>query len=296
MATLASVSPAARSPWWERWHVSRYVQLGLAHALLLSYTLLAVGPVLLLVINAFKNRRAIFENPYAIALPGDPTFSMAGFETVLGNSNFPLYFRNSVIVVLAALLLILWFGSMAAFALSEYEFRGNTLLGLYLSIGIMIPIRLGSVSLIELMVNLGLINTLAALILVYTANGLPLAIFVLSSFMREVPRDLKDAARVDGASEYRIYALILPLIRPALGTIAVFNLIPVWNDLWFPLILASSEPVKTVTLGTQVFVGQFANDYNAMLASMTISMVPIIVLYIIFSRQLIRGLTSGAVK
>lgn len=266
----------------------------LAHLFLLAYTLLAVFPVFLVVINSFKNRNAIFRNPYEPATA--ETFSLVGYETLAKNSNFGNYFVNSLIVVVGALLLIMLFASMCAFALSEYKFRGNTLLGLYMSIGIMIPIRLGSVSLIRLVVDLGLINTLWALILVYTATGLPLAIFILSSFMRDVPRDLKDAARVDGASEYRIYWLILPLVRPALGTVAVFNMIPFWNDLWFPLILAPAERVKTVTLGAQTFLGQFENDWNAILAALTLSMVPVIILYIIFSRQLVRGLTSGAVK
>jgi len=121
-------------------------------------------------------------------------------------------------------------------------------------------------------------------------------VFILSVFMRQVPRDLKDAARIDGASEYRIYGLILPLVRPALGTVAVFNMIPIWNDLWFPLVLASSERSKTVILGAQIFLGQYVNDWNAVLASLTLAMVPIIILYAIFSRQLIRGLTQGAVK
>lgn len=101
---------------------------------------------------------------------------------------------------------------------------------------------------------------------------------------------------MDGASEYRIYALILPLIRPALGTVMVFNMIPIWNDLWFPLIVAPSEQNKTVTLGAQTFLGQFVNDWNAVLASLTLAALPVIILYIIFSRQLIRGLTAGAVK
>jgi raffinose/stachyose/melibiose transport system permease protein len=107
---------------------------------------------------------------------------------------------------------------------------------------------------------------------------------------------LKDAARIDGASEYRIYALILPLIRPALGAVAVLNMIPIWNDLWFPLILASSEQSKTIILGAQIFLGQYVNDWNAVLASLTLAMIPVIVLYIIFSRQLIRGLTMGGIK
>jgi raffinose/stachyose/melibiose transport system permease protein len=121
-------------------------------------------------------------------------------------------------------------------------------------------------------------------------------VFILSVFMRHVPGELKDAARIDGASEYRIFALILPLIRPALGTVAVFNMIPIWNDLWFPLVLASSERSKTVILGAQVFLGQYVNDWNAVLASLTLAMVPAIILYIIFSKQLVSGLMRGAIK
>lgn len=269
-------------------------QIVVAHLILLGYTLLALFPVALVVINSFKSRRAIFQTPYA--LPSPETFDLVGYTTAFSRGNFPMYFVNSIVVTLGALFLILLFGSMASWALAEYRFRGNTLMGLYLAIGIMIPIRLGTVSLVRLMVDLQLINTLWALIFVYTAQGLPITIFILTEFMRQIPRDLKDAARVDGASEYRIYWLILPLIRPAIGTVAVFTMIPVWNDLWFPLILAPAENVKTITLGTQSFLGQFINDWNAVLASLSLAIVPIAVLYIIFSRQLIRGLTSGAVK
>lgn len=274
--------------------LGRAIQTLMLHAILLAYTALAIYPLILVIINSFKARQAIFRNPYA--LPNPDTFSTVGYETVLQRANFPNYFVNSLIVTIVTLLLIFIIGSMAAFALSEYRFKGNALLGLYLSIGIMIPIRLGTVSLLRLLISLGLTNTLAGLILVYTAQGLPLTIFIASQFMRDVPRDLKDAARVDGASEYRIYYLILPLVRPALATVMVFNMIPVWNDLWFPLIVAPGEKVKTVTLGAQVFMGQFVNDYGAVLASLSLAMIPILILYVLFSRQLIRGLTTGAVK
>lgn len=278
----------------KRLNLDRNFQLILGHIFLLAYTTLALFPVLLIVINSFKSRRAIFNSPYA--LPTSDTFDMVGYETVLDRANFPDYFLNSTIVTLGALGLIMLAGTMAAWALAEYRFRGNTFMGLYLALGIMIPIRLGTVSILRLVVDLHLVDTLWALILVYTAMGLPLAIFVLTNFMRQVPRDLKDAARVDGASEYRIYWMILPLIRPAIGTVMVFNMIPIWNDLWFPLILAPSEANKTVTLGAQTFLGQFVNDWNAVLASLSLAMVPMIILYILFSRQLIQGLTSGAVK
>jgi raffinose/stachyose/melibiose transport system permease protein len=169
-------------------------------------------------------------------------------------------------------------------------------MGIYLALGIMIPIRLGTVSILRIMVSLGLVNTLVALILVYTAMGLPLTVFILQQFMRQVPKELKDAARIDGASEYRIFSLILPLVRPAIATVAVFTMIPIWNDLWFPLILAPGERTKTVTLGAQQFLGQFVTDWNAILASLTLAMLPIFILYLLFSRQLISGLTAGAVK
>ena len=126
--------------------------------------------------------------------------------------------------------------------------------------------------------------------------GLPLTVFVLQQFMRQVPRELKEAARVDGASEYRIFSLILPIVRPAVATVAVFVMIPIWNDLWFPLILAPGESTKTVTLGAQQFLGQFVSDWNAVLSSLTLAMVPVLILYLIFSRQLIRGITAGSVK
>jgi raffinose/stachyose/melibiose transport system permease protein len=114
--------------------------------------------------------------------------------------------------------------------------------------------------------------------------------------MRQVPTDLKDAARIDGASEYRIFSMILPLVRPALGAIGIFTMIPIWNDLWFPLIIAPSEQTATVTLGVQQFLGQFVSDWNAVLASLTLAMIPILILYILFSQQMIRSITAGSIK
>lgn len=276
------------------WRPAELARRALAHVVLLAYTTLALFPVVLIVLNSFKKREAIFAAPYQPPLPG--TFDLIGYQTVFARSQFPLYFANSFIVTTLSLFFILAAGAMAAYALSEYQFPGNRWLGLYLAIGIMIPIRLGTVSILRLMLGLGLVNTLLALILVYTAQGLPLTVFILTQFMRQVPRELKDAARIDGASEYRIFALVLPLVRPALGAISVFTMIPIWNDLWFPLILAPSAATATVTLGAQQFLGQFVSDWNAVLASLTLAMVPVLILYIIFSRQLIRGITAGAVK
>jgi len=266
-----------------------------AHSVLVIYTVIALFPVFVILLNSFKTRKAIFRHP--LAFPDSSTFSLDGYATVLKQGDYLGYFENSLIVTVVSLFFILLFGAMAAFALSEYRFKGNTLMGLYLALGIMIPIRLGTVSILQIMVASGLVNTLTALILVYTASGLPLAVFILSEFMRQVSADLKDAGRIDGLSEFKIFfVLVLPLVRPAMATVGVFNMIPIWNDLWFPLILASGEKTKTLTLGSQVFIGQFVTDWNAVLSGLSMAILPVVVLYVIFSKQLIRGITSGAVK
>ena len=265
------------------------------HAALVLYTLLATGPILLVLVNSFKARKAIFGDP--LALPGPETFSLVGYKSVLAKADFALYFVNSLTVTIVSLVAVLLTGAMAAWALAEYRFRFNTLVALYLAIGIMVPIRLGTVSILQTMVGLSLVNTLTALVLVYTAMGLPLAILILGEFMQQIPRDLRDAARCDGVSEYRIFwSVILPLIRPAIATVAVFTMVPIWNDLWFPLILAPGRETQTVTLGVQQFIGQYVTDWNAVLASLSLAIAPILVLYMFFSRSLVRGLTAGAVK
>ena len=274
---------------------SNPLNAAMMHGALIAYTLIALFPVFVIIINSFKERRAIFREP--LAMPNSDSFSTIGYETVMTQGDFFLYFQNSMIVTVASLFFVLLFGAMAAYALSEYRFRGNLLMGLYLALGIMIPIRIGTVAILEMMVATGLVNTLWALILVYTAQGLPLAVFILSEFMRQVSDDLKNAGRIDGLSEYTIFfRLVLPLVRPAMATVAVFNMIPIWNDLWFPLILAPAEETKTLTLGSQVFIGQFVTDWNAVLSALSMAILPVLILYVIFSRQLIRGLTSGAVK
>lgn len=269
--------------------------LVVAHGILGFFSLLALAPIALIVMNAFKSRSAIFASP--LAWPTAETIDLIGFSTVLGGSNFMGYFANSLIVTLASLAGILLFGAMAAFALSEYRFRFNVVTGLLFTLGLMIPIRLGTVGILNLMAGADLVDTRTALVLVYIAQGLPVAVFVLTEFMRTVSADLKNAGRVDGLSEYEIFFwLVLPLLRPAMVSVAVFTMIPLWNDLWFPLILAPGEASKTLTLGAQVFIGQFVTDWNSVLAALSLSIVPVLALYLLFARGLIRGITAGAVK
>jgi raffinose/stachyose/melibiose transport system permease protein len=265
------------------------------HLVLIAYSMLAVGPILLVVMNSFKVRSAIFGAP--LAPPDSATFSLIGYEKVFRTSHILTYYSNSLIVTLVSMALVLLFGAMAAWALTEYRFRGSTALALFLSIGIMVPIRLGSVAILNMMRSAGLNDTLTALILVYVAQGLPMSIFILSEFIQQIPKDLRDAARCDGVPETRIFfEVVAPLLRPAIATVAVFTIVPIWNDLWFPLILTSSDSTHTVTLGVQQFLGQYITDWNSVLAALSMAILPVVVIYVILSRQLIAGLTSGAVK
>ena len=264
------------------------------HGVLLVYTAIALFPIVLVVMNSFKERNAIFDDP--VAPPTADTFATVGYETLTKRGDFGGYILNSILVTGVSLALVLGLGAMAAFALARYRFAGNRWLGLYLALGIMIPIRLGTVSILSLVVGFGLANTHIALILVYTAAGLPLAVFVLGNFFREVPRELEDAARVDGAGHFRRFLMVSRLARPAIAAVGILTMIPIWNDLWWPLILAPGPGTATLTLGTQQFLGQFVADWNAVLAALTIAIIPMLLLYMAFNRQFIRGLMGGALK
>jgi len=158
----------------------RFTESILPHTALLIYTVIALFPIFLVIINSFKARKAIFRAP--LALPNAETFSLEGYITVWERAGFPLYFRNSLVVTLASIFFILFFGAMAAYALSEYKFRGNTLLGLYLALGIMIPIRLGTVGILRMVASMGLVNNLMGLIFVYIAPGLAADDFCAAKF------------------------------------------------------------------------------------------------------------------
>lgn len=262
------------------------------HLILILYSIVALFPVAVVALNSVKPRTQIFREPYAFPSPLD----FSGYETVFAESNFARYFLNSIFITTASIVFILVIATMASYALAEYRFRLSNLIALYFLAGIMIPLRLGTISLLDIIKAMGLYDSQWALILIYIASGLPIAIFILTDFIKLLPHELIDAARVDGASEFRILGqIIAPLLRPALGSVAVFNIL-VWNDLWWPLIFIQTDDLQTVTLGVSKFIGQFKINYGAMLAALTMAIIPILLLYIIFSRQLIRGLTAGVSK
>jgi raffinose/stachyose/melibiose transport system permease protein len=258
-----------------------------------AWALIVLFPLYTMVANSLKRQRDIFRNPF---LPPWP-LNFEGYITAWSDGRFDLFFRNSLFVTVVSLLLIVFFGSLAAYALANWRSRTSALLYLLFIAGLMVPIRLGTINIFQIVQMLGLVDTVFSLIPVYIAMGLPMAVFVLTSFMRGIPHELIDAAHVDGASEWRIYAsIMLPLVRPALATVIIFNLIPIWNDLWFPLIFIRAEEQRTVILGVSLLFGQYQSNWTRILSALTLSALPILVLYLLMSKQFIKGLTAGAVK
>ena len=264
------------------------------HGLLIAFVLLALGPILIVVLNSFKTTPAIFGGPFSLPTPN--TFSAGGYWRVFTRGNFVANYRNSIIVTMATVVLTVATSSLAAFALVEYRLSVSALLAGLFVVGIMLPIRLGTVPILEIMIAWKLVDTLTSLVLVYTAMSIPIAVTLMVAYFRTVPTELKEAARIDGASEFRTFLIALPIVKPGLAAVATLTMLPVWNDLWFPLILAPSKDNQTVTLGVQQFVGQFLNDYPALLAALTLGAVPLVALYVVFSRQFIRGLSQGVRK
>lgn len=266
----------------------------LTYLILSLWSLLVMFPIWTMLVNSVKPQREIFRDPFG--LPA--SFTLSGYERVWVEGNFAIYFRNSITVTVVSILLILFLGSLAAFALANWRSRFANLIYLFFVAGLMVPIRLGTINIFQIIIALKLNGTLLSLIPVYVAMGMPIAAFVLTAFIRSIPSELVEAARVDGASKWRIYvSIIMPLIRPALATVAIFNLIPIWNDLWFPLIfLRGSESHRTVTLGVSLLFGQYQTNWTSILSTLSLSAVPLLVLYLLMSRQFIKGLTAGAVK
>lgn len=261
------------------------------HLLLIVMAIFSVVPILIVLMNSFKTTQGIFGAPFA--LPDAETFNLQGYVNVFTRGNFLLNYQNSLIVTIATIVLTIVLSTLAAWALVEYKVPITPVLAGFFVVGIMLPIRLGTVPLIKIMTSWGLMDTLTALVLVYTAMQLPLAIALMTTYFRAVPTELKEAARIDGAGEWRTLGITLPIVRVGIAAVASITMLPVWNDLWFPLILAPNKQNQTVTLGVQQFVGQFQNDYPALLASLTLGAVPLIVLFAVFSRQYIAGLTKG---
>jgi raffinose/stachyose/melibiose transport system permease protein len=264
-----------------------------AHLILGLWSLIVLFPLWVMLINSFKDRLSIYQNPFGFP----QKWNFSNYGAVLGNGDFLAYFRNTFIVVILSLAALLLSGSLAAYALANWRGKVSRVLYFFFIAGMMLPIKIASIRILELIRFLGLLNTIWSLVPIYTAMGIPIAVFILTEFIRQIPYELTEAGIIDGAGRLGIFArIIAPLLRPALATTAIYNLVPFWNDLWFPLIFITDDRSKTLLLGVTRLFGQYQTDWSRVLAVLTLSAIPVILLYLMMSKQFIKGLTAGAVK
>jgi len=265
----------------------------LLYITLIIYAVSIFFPILLMLLTSLKGNREIFTNPYGLPY----VFNLDNYIKLIKISNYLVYFKNSIIVAVTSIFFILIISSLASFVLAKYRFTGNRFLYFYFIAGLIIPIKLGTIGILKTMITLHIFDHIASLVIVNVAMGIPFGVFILTDFIRMIPEELSNSARIDGCSEPKIfYKIIVPLIRPALAAVAIINFIPIWNDFWFPLILIRSDHMKTIPLATALLYGQYETNFGLIFAVLSMASLPVIIFYLILSRQFIKGLSSGALK
>ena len=250
-------------------------------------------PIFMMVLSCFKTTPEIFMSPFSMP----KKFNIENFQVIWEKTNVPRYFLNSIIVTVSSIALLLITGTMAAYAISRYKFRGALMVSLFFLSGLMLPLRLAIIPLFIQLKFLGLIDSLLGLIFIYTAMSLPATVFILTGFLRSLPKELEDSARMDGASELRIMLdIMVPLVSPALVIAGIYSAVPIWNDFFFPLIFIQSPEWKTLAQGLTTFFGEYSINYGVLYAGLSLASLPMILIFIIQSRRFIAGMTAGALK
>ncbi|AEI45449.1 carbohydrate ABC transporter permease [Paenibacillus mucilaginosus] len=270
----------------------RFGELVIRLALAL-YALVTLYPLIWLFLSAFKTNDEFHSKPFG--LPGQWSFDNFGRAwevSAMGTS-----IVNSLLVTVLALVLTLVFGALAAFALARFEFRLKGFwMGLFL-LGMLIPVHSTLVPLFILMKKTNLLDTYAALVLPYAAFELPLAVFVIAAFLTSIPKEIEEAALIDGTGYWGIFLrMMLPLSLPALSTVAILGFLRFWNDFAFALVFISKPALKTVPLSLSVFATGYSTDYKLTMAALSIAVLPTILAFLLFQEQIMKGMTAGAVK
>ena len=262
-------------------------------AFLALYTILTGGPFLWVASMSLRTTNEIFAAPYA--LPAKLHWEK--FVEAWTRSNYGTYFWNSVIVVVTSVVLLTVIGAMVAHCLARYRFRGRGIVRFLILSGLVLPPQLMILSLFQILLEYGLYNTLAGLIVVYVAGHLAITVYILEGFFAQIPQDLFDAARMDGYSDFEIFwRITLPIGIPALFTAVILNFIILWNEFLYAVVLLTEDDKRTLPLGIMHFMGSHQLDVGMLATGLIITIAPIILVYALFSETMIKGMTAGAVR
>jgi len=273
---------------------ARVFRRGWVYLAVVPLLVIFLFPYLWLLSGAFKSAREVFAVPPHL-IPLHPT--LANFSDVLQRPVIRRFFLNSIVITAITLVVNLMLGSAAAFALSIYQFRGRRTIVLATLATQLFPAVIIVIPLYRTWGALGLLNSLQALIITYIAYTLPLAVWMLTGYMRTIPFEIVSAALVDGASRAQLYwRIVMPLALPGLAATAVYVSLVTWNEFIFALTLTTTDEVRTVTVGLYSFIGEFVYNWNLLLAMAVLMALPITALFLCLQRFLVQGLTAGATK
>lgn len=263
------------------------------YTVLTLFAIVNAYPIIWMVINSFKS-----ESEFAINQFGFPkVFVLENYLNAWEIANLGVLFKNSIFICITATVITVFLGALASYFLSRFTFKLNKIVYSFFIFGLLIPIHATLVPIFILMRNLGLLDMPITLIFPYIAFHLPITIFILTSFMKAFPKDVEESAIIDGCGIFRVFwSIILPMSRPAIATVVILNFIYNWNEFSFALVLINDPSLQTLPLGLASFAGQFTTNYGAQMAGLTMSLVPIIIFYLFLEKEIVQGMTAGAVK
>ncbi len=265
----------------------------LLYAFVAVLVIFSTYPFLYMVSTSLKSMEDFFMNPFSIFPKSlNLTQYTAVFEMGLTN-----YFVNSIIIVVLAVALVVFISALASYPLSRMKFRLSGLLFLLFIGGMMIPVHATLIPIFTMSNKIGIYDTLLALLGPYVAFALPISIFIFIQFMKDIPMELEEAAKMDGANHWAIFSkVIFPNIMPAISTIVIYNFVHIWNEFIFALVLIQSPNKMTLPVGLQKFYGEFSVNVPGLMAALTLASLPLILIFILAQEKVVKGLSSGAVK
>jgi len=288
-ATPPVVAPPPRKFWTDR------KVAGFSHASLIVWVVIVCLPLVWVLISSFKTTKEVFASPFN--LPANWNFD--NYVSAWTTAGIGTYFFNTVIVVTSALVIVMVLGAMCAYVLARFEFKGNKFIYYMMLAGLAFPIFLAIVPLFFVLKSFGVLNTLPGLIITYVAFALPFTVFFLYAFFKALPQEVAEAAAIDGAGPWRIFfQIMLPMARPGMASVAIFNFLGLWNQFLLPVALNTKDGNYVLSQGMAKFASQagYAVDFGALFAAVVITVAPVLVVYIIFQRQLQGSVSPSLLK
>ena len=260
--------------------------------ILILYTCFTIFVFAVTLLDSFKSKSDLVTN-----FTGWPKkFVLESYIKILLYDDFFLYFRNSFILTLFGTAGCILLSAMAAYGIARYQFKGKAFVTSYFLIGLMVPVQVSVLPIFLMLKKIGLLNHLLGMILIYI-SGISMSCFIFQKFFKTIPAALEESARLDGAGDFGIFfRIICPISKPVLFTMALITGIGQWNDFYMPMVLLGGEKVKPLTLAIYQYIGQFTRYMNESMAAVVVTLIPIVILYFLFSTQIVEGLTGGAVK